>query len=166
MTPTSANVTVYVYPTRTKLLSGLDALRQQQPNQLNLYYIVGHGSATWGAVLDVRNTNLPPVYVMNALGGDPLPGAPAMGTETPPTETAPPTARPTTTDGYGRRTVLDRHAVETTIEQQAGFTGVVCNHGVDPEVEIGGQFTCTADGGKMVTVTINSADGNYTWRPS
>jgi septal ring-binding cell division protein DamX len=83
----------------------------------------------------------------------------------PATVTATATVTSTTTEVQGQRAVLDRHAVEATIEQ-AGYTGVVCNHGVDPEVEIGGTFTCVDDGGKLFTVTITSASGDYTWIPN
>jgi hypothetical protein len=69
-TPGDATVEVHVYRTRAKLLSGLGAMRRQTPGE---YYIVGRDRATWGAVFNMGQINLPPVYVMNALGGDPLP---------------------------------------------------------------------------------------------
>jgi hypothetical protein len=68
--PGDATVEVHVYRTRAKLLSGLGAMRRQTPGE---YYIVGRDRATWGAVFNMGQTNLPPVYAMNALGGDPLP---------------------------------------------------------------------------------------------
>jgi len=61
--------------------------------------------------------------------------------------------------------VLDHAAVEQQIEK-AGYTNVVCNNGKNPTVKKGATFTCTADGGRRVTVTITSSDGDYAWSPS
>jgi len=61
--------------------------------------------------------------------------------------------------------VLDHAAVEQQIEK-AGYTNVVCNNGKNPTVKKGATFTCTADGGRTVTVTITSSDGDYAWSPS
>jgi hypothetical protein len=62
-------------------------------------------------------------------------------------------------------TVLDHTAVEQTIEK-AGYTGVVCNGGENPEVKKGATFTCTADGAKQITVTMTDDEGKYTWSPA
>jgi len=64
-----------------------------------------------------------------------------------------------------QRKVLDHTAVERTVEK-GGYTGVVCNGGENPEVKKGATFTCTADGGKEVTVTMTNDSGNYAWSPS
>ncbi len=65
--------------------------------------------------------------------------------------------------------VLDRKAVEQTIEQQSkggsgDFTGVSCP--ANEEIKSGNTFQCTAAGGKKINVTINSKDGQYTWTPA
>jgi uncharacterized protein DUF4333 len=65
----------------------------------------------------------------------------------------------------GFKKVLDHTAVEQQIEK-AGYTNVVCNDGKNPTVKKGATFTCTADGGRTVTVTITSSDGHYAWSPS
>jgi len=65
----------------------------------------------------------------------------------------------------GFKKVLDHAAVEQQIEK-AGYTNVVCNNGKNPTVKKGATFTCTADGGRTVTVTITSSDGDYAWSPS
>jgi hypothetical protein len=64
----------------------------------------------------------------------------------------------------GFKKVLDHTAVENTIEQ-AGYTNVVCNDGKNPTVKKGTTFSCTADGGKKITVRITSSSGNYEWSP-
>ena len=65
----------------------------------------------------------------------------------------------------GFKKVLDHTAVEKTIEK-GGYTNVKCNNGKNPKVKKGATFTCTADGGKKVTVTITSDSGNYAWSPA
>jgi hypothetical protein len=65
----------------------------------------------------------------------------------------------------GFKKVLDHTAVENTVKQ-GGFTNVNCNDGKNPKVKKGATFTCTADGGKKVTVTITNSDGEYTWTPA
>ena len=65
----------------------------------------------------------------------------------------------------GFKKVLDHTAVENTVKQ-GGYTNVKCNDGKDPKVKKGATFTCTADGGKKVTVTITDSKGNYTWSPA
>jgi hypothetical protein len=65
----------------------------------------------------------------------------------------------------GFKKVLDHTAVEQQIEK-GGYTNVVCNNGKNPTVKKGATFTCTADGGKTVTVTITSSSGDYAWSPS
>jgi len=65
----------------------------------------------------------------------------------------------------GFKKVLDHTAVEKTIEK-GGYTNVRCNNGKNPKVKKGATFTCTADGGKKVTVTITSTSGNYAWSPA
>jgi Domain of unknown function (DUF4333) len=65
----------------------------------------------------------------------------------------------------GFKKVLDHSAVEQQIEK-GGFTNVVCNNGKNPTVKKGATFTCTADGGKTVTVTITSSSGDYAWSPA
>jgi hypothetical protein len=65
----------------------------------------------------------------------------------------------------GFKKVLDHTAVENTIEQ-GGYTNVVCNDGKNPTVKSGATFTCTADGGKRITVRITSSSGNYQWSPA
>jgi hypothetical protein len=65
----------------------------------------------------------------------------------------------------GFKKVLDHTAVEKTIEQ-GGYTNVKCNDGKNPKVKKGATFTCIADGGTKVTVTITSDGGNYAWSPS
>jgi hypothetical protein len=64
----------------------------------------------------------------------------------------------------GFKKVLDHTAVENTIEQ-AGYTNVVCDNGKNPTVKKGTTFSCTADGGKKITVRITSSSGNYEWSP-
>jgi hypothetical protein len=66
----------------------------------------------------------------------------------------------------GFKKVLDHSAVEKTLEKQTGFTNIKCNDGKNPTVKKGKTFTCTADGGKKVTVTITKANGEYTWQPA
>jgi hypothetical protein len=63
------------------------------------------------------------------------------------------------------RVVLDHTAVEATI-MRAGYTGVLCNGGENPAATAGVTFTCVAAAGKVIDVTITSADGRYTWSPS
>ena len=65
----------------------------------------------------------------------------------------------------GFKKVLDHTAVEKTIET-AGYTNVKCNNGKNPKVKAGATFTCTADGGKKVTVTITKSNGDYAWSPA
>src|SRR6266542_1706715 len=65
----------------------------------------------------------------------------------------------------GFKKVLDHTAVENTV-RQGGYTNVNCNDGKNPKVKKGATFTCTADGGKKVTVTITDSKGDYTWSPS
>src|SRR6266702_2122551 len=65
----------------------------------------------------------------------------------------------------GFKKVLDHTAVENTV-RQGGYTNVNCNDGKNPTVKKGATFTCTADGGKKVTVTITDSKGDYTWSPS
>jgi hypothetical protein len=65
----------------------------------------------------------------------------------------------------GFKKVLDHTAVENTVKQ-GGYTNVNCNDGKNPKVKKGATFTCTADGGKKVTVTITDSKGDYTWSPS
>ncbi|HEY3714047.1 MAG TPA: DUF4333 domain-containing protein [Jatrophihabitantaceae bacterium] len=65
----------------------------------------------------------------------------------------------------GFKKVLDHSAVEKTIEK-GGYTNVKCNDGKNPKVKKGATFTCTADGGKKVNVTITNSSGNYAWSPA
>jgi hypothetical protein len=65
----------------------------------------------------------------------------------------------------GFKKVLDHTAVENTVKQ-GGYTNVTCNNGKDPKVKKGATFTCVADGGKKVTVTITDSKGDYTWSPA
>jgi hypothetical protein len=65
----------------------------------------------------------------------------------------------------GFKKVLDHTAVENTVKQ-GGYTNVKCNDGKDPKVKKGATFTCVADGGKKVTVTITDSKGDYTWSPA
>ena len=66
---------------------------------------------------------------------------------------------------------LSHTAVEQTIETQSAdsaqsfskLTNVNCNDGKDANVKKGDSFTCTADGGASVTVTMTSRSGDYTW---
>jgi Domain of unknown function (DUF4333) len=63
---------------------------------------------------------------------------------------------------------LSNTAVEQTIEQQSqgrgDFTNVSCPSG--QKAQAGVTFTCTAAGGKKITVTVTSDNGDYTWTPS
>ena len=61
-----------------------------------------------------------------------------------------------------RPTALDHTSVEHMIEQ-GGYTGVVCNNAVDPVVRTHISFSCHADGGHRIVVTIVNAEGNYVW---
>ena len=58
---------------------------------------------------------------------------------------------------------LSHTAVESWIQTNLGATNVNCNGGKDFEMKNKGDtFTCTGDGGKTFTVTINNTDnGDY-----
>jgi hypothetical protein len=117
-----------------------------------------------GTVIKVTITDDQGNYTFVPVGANSGTGPPSWATSAP----APPTsasAPPTGTSAPGSRVVLDHTAVEQTIEK-AGYTGVVCNGGQDPEVIVDATFPCTADGGKAITVTITSATGNYAWSPN
>ncbi len=66
---------------------------------------------------------------------------------------------------------LSHTAVESTIEKQSQDTtqsytplkNVQCNDGKNIKVKKDATFTCTADGGKKITVTITSSGADYTW---
>jgi hypothetical protein len=62
---------------------------------------------------------------------------------------------------------LSNTAVEQTIEQQSkgrgDLTNVSCPSG--QKAEVGVTFTCTAAGGRKVTVNVTSDNGDYTWTP-
>lgn len=57
---------------------------------------------------------------------------------------------------------LDHAAVEEQIEGW-GYTGVACDHGVNPPIIVHSQFSCTAAGGQLIVVTITTTSGNYVW---
>jgi Domain of unknown function (DUF4333) len=63
---------------------------------------------------------------------------------------------------------LSASAVASTIEQQSkgrgDFTGVSCPSG--EKAKAGTTFTCTAAGGKKITVNVTNDSGDYTWTPS
>jgi hypothetical protein len=65
----------------------------------------------------------------------------------------------------GFKKVLDHSAVEQTLEK-SGYSNVKCNDGKNPTVKKGATFTCTADGGTKITVTIAKSNGDYTWAPT
>ncbi len=50
--------------------------------------------------------------------------------------------------------------------EQGGYTGVVCNDAIDPVVRTHVSFSCRADGGHHIVVTIVNAEGNYVWTPT
>jgi hypothetical protein len=75
-------------------------------------------------------------------------------------------APPTGTSAPGSKVVLDHTAIEQTIEQQGRYTDVVCNGGQDLEVVLGATCPCIAAGGKKITVTITSVNGDYAWSPA
>src|SRR5262249_36345679 len=61
----------------------------------------------------------------------------------------------------GFRKTLDHTSVEQNIEKSTSYTHVLCNGGKNPIVKKGKTFTCTADGGKTITVRITGSDGSY-----
>jgi hypothetical protein len=63
------------------------------------------------------------------------------------------------------RTVLDHTSVQHMI-QDWGYTGVVCNHGIDPELIVHAHFSCVADGNQQILITITNAKGDYVWGPT
>ncbi len=63
---------------------------------------------------------------------------------------------------------LSHTAVEKTIQDQSkgrgDYTNVSCPSGEDAKT--GTTFTCTAAGGKKITVNVTSSDGDYVWTPA
>jgi hypothetical protein len=104
--------------------------------------------------------------------------APGVGTSTTPTPTTPtptsaagpsesPTAPPTDSPTVK---VFDADALSVTIEQQYrdkfGDTAVQVRCPAGEPVTVGRVFYCTIVGRtEQVQVTVQTADGDYTWRP-
>jgi len=63
------------------------------------------------------------------------------------------------------RTLLDHTSVEHMIEQ-AGYTDVVCNNGINPVVLVRLSFACLAHGDQHIVVTILNDKGDYVWAPT
>ena len=63
------------------------------------------------------------------------------------------------------RTLRDHTSVEHIIEQ-AGYTGIVCNNGVNPVGLVRSLFTCLAHGDQRIVVTILNDKGDYVWVPA
>ena len=66
---------------------------------------------------------------------------------------------------------LSHAQVEKTIEDQtkireqqfAPLTNVRCNNGKDMKVSVGASYTCTADGGVRLKVTVQDKSGDPKW---
>lgn len=71
------------------------------------------------------------------------------------------------TPGFLVRKTFSARSIASTIENQSkgrgDYRNVTCPSG--EKVTKGATFSCSADGGKKITITVTSGSGDYTWEP-